>query len=212
MPLKKIHERRDRRIARRRADILEAAIKVFSEKGIRQATTKEIAETADIAEGTIYNYFANKDDLISAVLEYLGDIEGRKEDYEAGLQQDIRTFFHDYLLSRHEALQERGKLIGVIFSEVINTPELRDIYMSKTFNPAITLLEQHLQTRVDREELPPIDVATVTRLITSMVLGLQILIATGDETTIALWQDAQTLTDSITNLLFDGVAGQRPKP
>ncbi|GIK66143.1 MAG: AcrR family transcriptional regulator [Chloroflexota bacterium] len=209
MPLPKIHDRRERRIARRRADILEAAMKVFAEKGIRQATTKEIAEAADIAEGTIYNYFANKEELVAAMLMHIGEVESRVADYAEGLKFDLRTFFHDYMLKRYRALDSNHKLIGIIFSEVLNTPEMRDIYMRRTFMPGTKLLEEHLQTRIDRGELPAMDVPTITRLIISTVLGLHLMIATGDEVTTALWADPEKFTDSLTDFLFNGIVPRR---
>ena len=46
--------------AARRSQILDAATHVFSDKGYHQATIREVAQAAGIADGTIYNYFANK--------------------------------------------------------------------------------------------------------------------------------------------------------
>ena len=48
----------------RRMQILMGASQVFAEKGYHQATTKEIAKAAGVSEGTIYNYFANKRELL----------------------------------------------------------------------------------------------------------------------------------------------------
>lgn len=59
--------RRQRRVARRRQEILAAAARVFARKGYAGATTKEIAEEADVAEGTLYNYFGGKRDILRAV-------------------------------------------------------------------------------------------------------------------------------------------------
>ena len=56
-------ERRDRRIAARKSQILGAASAVFGKKGYQRATTREIAAEANVGEGTIYNYFANKQGL-----------------------------------------------------------------------------------------------------------------------------------------------------
>lgn len=44
--------------------ILEAAIKVFAEQGFHQATISQIAREAGVADGTIYLYFKNKDDIM----------------------------------------------------------------------------------------------------------------------------------------------------
>lgn len=46
------------------ARILEAAEKMFSKKGYAQASVAEIARLANVAEGTVYEYFENKEDLL----------------------------------------------------------------------------------------------------------------------------------------------------
>ena len=56
--------RRDRQKREREARILDAAAAVFAQKGFHQATIRDIAELADVADGTIYNYFDNKLDLL----------------------------------------------------------------------------------------------------------------------------------------------------
>jgi AcrR family transcriptional regulator len=55
--------------AERRRVISEAALTLFSRKGFRGTTTKEIAEAAGCSEATLFKHFATKDDLYSAILE-----------------------------------------------------------------------------------------------------------------------------------------------
>jgi AcrR family transcriptional regulator len=62
-------DRRQRRIDRRRAEILTAAARTFAEKGYANTTTREVAEAADVAEGTLYNYFANKREILLAIAQ-----------------------------------------------------------------------------------------------------------------------------------------------
>ncbi len=47
--------------------IIMAAEKLFSEKGYRQTSVAEIARLADVAEGTVYEYFKNKEDLLFSI-------------------------------------------------------------------------------------------------------------------------------------------------
>ncbi len=47
----------------RKQSILEAAIEVFSKGGFRNSSISDIAKRADVAEGTIYRYYKNKEDL-----------------------------------------------------------------------------------------------------------------------------------------------------
>lgn len=49
--------------------ILVAAIKVIGDKGFHNAKIKEIATLADVADGTIYNYFKNKEDLLITIFK-----------------------------------------------------------------------------------------------------------------------------------------------
>jgi len=49
--------------AKTKQAILKAALELFSQKGFYQATTREIARKAGVAEGTIFNYFPTKEDL-----------------------------------------------------------------------------------------------------------------------------------------------------
>ena len=44
--------------------ILEAAVKVFARQGFHQSTVAQIAKAAGVADGTIYLYFKNKDDIL----------------------------------------------------------------------------------------------------------------------------------------------------
>lgn len=55
---------RETRVNDKRARILEAAVKVFAERGFHSATVAGIARAAGVADGTIYLYFKGKDDLL----------------------------------------------------------------------------------------------------------------------------------------------------
>ena len=49
---------------------MEAAVKVFAEQGFYQSTIAQIARKAEVADGTIYLYFKNKDDLLVQFFEF----------------------------------------------------------------------------------------------------------------------------------------------
>ena len=49
--------------------IIEAAVKVFAKKGFYNAKVSEIAREASVADGTIYLYFKNKDDILISLFE-----------------------------------------------------------------------------------------------------------------------------------------------
>jgi AcrR family transcriptional regulator len=51
----------------KRNAILDAASRVFAERGLTAAPTSEISKEAGVAEGTLFTYFKTKDDLINAL-------------------------------------------------------------------------------------------------------------------------------------------------
>jgi AcrR family transcriptional regulator len=51
----------------KRNAILEAATRLFAERGLTAAPTSEISKQASVAEGTLFTYFKTKDDLINAL-------------------------------------------------------------------------------------------------------------------------------------------------
>jgi AcrR family transcriptional regulator len=60
--------------AQRRASILEAVLPLLTARG-EAVTTRELARAAGVSEGTIFNVFADKDDLLAAALDAAMDQE-----------------------------------------------------------------------------------------------------------------------------------------
>jgi len=63
-----------RRIDLRRKQIVKGAIKVFTVKGFYNSTVREIADAAEMTEGTLYNYIRCKEDIIYIVYDYTTNI------------------------------------------------------------------------------------------------------------------------------------------
>ena len=73
---------RQRKQAATRRAIVETAVRLFTERGVDGPTIAEIAAAAEIGKGTIYNYFASKEEILVAYLV----------DHEAQVQRRIRRF------------------------------------------------------------------------------------------------------------------------
>jgi AcrR family transcriptional regulator len=56
----------------RRLQIVQVAMRLFSERGFRGVTTKEIAQAAGVSEAIIFRHFATKEDLYTAMIDYKG--------------------------------------------------------------------------------------------------------------------------------------------
>jgi len=84
----------DKRATRTR--IIAAACNLFKGKGFEQATTREIAQAAGIAAGTLFNYFPTKEDIVMALmttaLELAAEDFAKQRREGATLEEDL--FLH----------------------------------------------------------------------------------------------------------------------
>ena len=87
----------------RRTQILEVAIKLFSQRGFSGTTTKEIARTAGVSEAMVFKHFANKEELYSAILDL------------KACDREIQNRFDD-LLKKTEAKDD----FGVFYTMALN--------------------------------------------------------------------------------------------
>jgi AcrR family transcriptional regulator len=98
--LKKL-SRKEREREMRRREIMQAAEYLFSQKGFLKTTMAEIAEKAEFALGTIYQFFKSKEELYMAIANEKGDIvEAKIEElvkskmgFEEKLKAAITTLF-----------------------------------------------------------------------------------------------------------------------
>lgn len=92
--------------------ILDAAIAVFAEKGFHHARISDVARRANVADGTIYLYFRNKDDLLLSIFEEkMGVLLAGLREALDGLTdpfERVRAFarYHFRQVQEHHALAE----------------------------------------------------------------------------------------------------------
>ena len=110
-------------------DILNAAIKIFSEKGFSAATTNEIAKEAGVAEGTIFRYFKTKKEILKKVMIRLITVFAEefvivrlrrviKENKDKGERELLTALFKD-----------RFDIIKIVFTEVQYHEDLRKVFI-----------------------------------------------------------------------------------
>ena len=107
----------------KRRKILSAARHAFGEIGLEKTTIRHISRTADIAQGTVYTYFRNKEELFTAVV---GDVW---EEFMRGMDRislSSATFlqkFAEFIEFGFELLTQVHPLLRGMFSE-LNRREL----------------------------------------------------------------------------------------
>ena len=127
MPLATPQRRtREQRKLDRRAAILAAARAAFAQKGFAGASIIEIARACDIADGTVYKYFASKQELLLHVMQQF--YEGLIADVEAGIaQQPTLSARLRFLVRRQiEAFVEDEDLCRLFIREVRTADDYPD--------------------------------------------------------------------------------------
>jgi AcrR family transcriptional regulator len=139
--------------ATRRDRIVEAALELFAAKGFDGASTKEIAATAEVAEGLIFHHFENKESLLAAVFEtqrsYFGELEELSSvtpDIPAG---QVLSRLAGEALAR---LRRESRIAVVLFGTAQTDPEMR-ARLQAVIGEGTGHLARYLESRRTRGEL-----------------------------------------------------------
>ena len=100
--------------------IVRAALELFDRKGFEATTTKEIAKRAGIAEGTVFNYFATKEDIALHFFELevdhaIATVRGSRRLRNAPLEEKLFALVH----SQIEYLAPYERFIGAAFVQAL---------------------------------------------------------------------------------------------
>jgi AcrR family transcriptional regulator len=190
-------------ITARRNQILDAATKVFAEKGFHPTTIKEIAQEAGIAHGTIYNYFESKTALMLGIFDRLNESDRRNADFSQFAAGDFRSLMKAYLRHRLTVLRvDNFEVFRVVVAEVMVNKELRELFYRKILEPTFAIAEPYFQQWIAQGIIKPLNISLVTQAISGMVLGLIIETILGDQTLELKWDE---LPDFLTDMILDGI-------
>ena len=139
--------------------IIEAAVKVFAQKGFYNSKVSEIARIANVADGTIYLYFQNKDDiLISLFEEKMTDIMVRvKQAVEA--ESDPAQQLERFALAHLRLVEEQKELAEIIQVEIRQSSkfmkEYKNIQFSQYLGLISSIVKNGQELGVFRQDLKP---------------------------------------------------------
>ena len=195
-------------VAARRTQILDAATQVFASKGFNRATIRDVAQAAGVADGTIYNYFANKTDLLFGLLERLNDTERRPASLALAAEAPFADYFRAYLRERVEALWSNADLFRAVLPELLANPDLRKRYFDEVIAPTMALGEGAFEALAAEGRMRELDASLTTRMLAGSLLGLMVLQLLGDETLAARWRE---IPDALADLLLPGLLPEAPE-
>lgn len=161
--------RRARRTEQRRQQIIEAAARVFARKGYERATTREIALEADVSEGTIYNYFASKQQLLLELADLVQE-EFSSIVPEPQSAQDMREAVVQAVERVLAVIAENAVVIRGLLTAMWDRGYGFHGYMLPGAQKLTAQVEEFLRARVAVGAMRPSDVHLVARMILGMVI------------------------------------------
>ena len=200
---------RDLLVAARREQILGAATRVFADKGYSRATTREVAREAGVSEGTIYNYFEDKEALLMAIMDKLNETERRADDFRGGLATDFQGFFEAYLRHRMDLMWENREIFRVVMSEMLVNAGLRERYMREVVEPTMRVGEENFQERVGQGNVGASDASLAMRAVAGSVLGLLVLGLLGEKEVTSKWDEASSVLGELLLQGLENMGGER---
>ncbi|MGA8830767.1 MAG: TetR/AcrR family transcriptional regulator, partial [Desulfomonilaceae bacterium] len=109
--------RREREKLRQRREILDAALRLFSEKGYHNVSMHEIAKEAEFGIGTLYKFFRNKEELYKALITQTAERWNQIFIQVLEHEQDPIQAIKNYLNVRRELFSDNLSLMRLYFAE-----------------------------------------------------------------------------------------------
>ena len=120
---------RERRPEHRRQDLLDAAVRVFSQNGVRATTVADICTAAGVAKGTFYLYFDSREHLLAALRELMVDqaLERAVSYYERVCKEDNWSLVDGMIEAMIDLLYEQKDMIQAVTADGM-TPETAEAF------------------------------------------------------------------------------------
>jgi len=189
--------------AQTRTRILSAALRLFASQGFDGTTTRDLAQAASVAEGTLFRHFPNKKAILIEVatngwVEILTDL--LTELSEMGSYKAIAQVMRRRMWNMHKNVD----LMRVCFLEAQFHPDLRDRIQLEVIDKMSDVAEAFFQTAMDKG----IYRQTNAKLVAKVFLGMFAIAGFSNNTLMepdASPQEMQQMAEGLADIFLNGV-------
>jgi len=189
-----------------RTKILQAALQLFARQGYDGTTTKDLAKSAGVAEGTLFRHFANKKAILIEVatagwVDILTDLLTELSEmgsYKAVSQVMKRRMLH---------MRKNSDLMRVCFVEAQYHPELRESIQAEVITKMTEVAEAFFETAMEKgiyRQMNP-------KIVAQVFLGIFAIAGFSEQTIIdpnASPKAMQEMAEGISDIFLHGVLKQ----
>src|SRR5687768_13437040 len=166
----------------RRRQLVRVAVRLFSERGFRGTTTKEIAQAAGVSEAIIFRHFATKDELYSAIIDHKS-CEGAATDLsctvaemikggvaEAVSSKDDGAVFEGLALGMMEHHQQDPDFLRILMYSALEGHQLTQMFWDRNVRVMYEFLGSYIRERQREGALRSVDPLVVVRAFTGSII------------------------------------------
>ena len=184
----------------RRSQILEAATKLFGEKGFHHTTVEEIAVLAGVGKGTVYEYFPSKKDVLRDLLvmaiEYYFNLFPLEEEGKLNLREKIEnmTQLHFQFFLKH------SDIARIFLFEHRQITEGLDSIMMEREQKRIDYVAGLLDEGIRQGEIRIVDCQLAAKVISGALwnMGMDLIISTSSV-------NDEELVNGVVDILWRGL-------
>jgi AcrR family transcriptional regulator len=194
----------------RRLQILRIAMRLFSQRGFRGTTTKEIAVAAGVSEAMVFRHFATKKELYSAILDQKACVhdalDPRQIVAEAIQRKDDRAVFEGIALDalrQHDCDPEFNRLL---LHSALEEHELAEMFWEKFVTRVYRILGAYIRERQRDGAIVDVEPLVIVRAFVGMVIHHSLNNNLWDRKRSLLKISNEVAAREFANILLDGVA------
>ena len=189
----------------RRDQIMDAAMRVFAQKGFTKATNKDIAREAGITPGLIYYYFESKEALLKAIIEARSPIQLISTLPSQMFELPPQVFLRMILLRLLSIVESENfiQLIRMLLPEIVHDPDMAPI-AANFLQRALGFLATYFEMQMKKGNLRHTDASLIAQVLFGCVIGF-VLRRQIVHDQVALRYSHEQIADSICETVLEGV-------
>lgn len=189
----------------RKAQILEAALVVFSKLGFHQSRMDDVAEQAGLSKATLYLYYKNKDAIVAALLKYVFSQEFQRLSTLASADSTSSATEQVLMLTRELAQSMQWMLhtmpIAFEFYSIAGRDQEVRQFLKQYYQDYSHVLAHIIRRGVEQGEFRAVDAQAAAMTLVALYEGLVLLFFVDPESN--LWTSQ---TERSVRFLLEGIA------
>ena len=194
----------------RRLQILRVAMRLFSQRGFRGTTTKEIALAAGVSEAMVFRHFATKKELYSAILDHKACLHDTMEPLqvvaEAVARKDDAAVFEGLALDALNQHDRDPEFHRLLLHSALEEHELAQMFWEKFVKRVYRNLRGYIRERQRDGAIRDVDPVVMVRAFIGMIIHHSLNNNLWDRERQLLKISNEAAAREFTNILLHGVS------